>query len=87
MTESGEKYITKQTNYKIEYGDILCISDSLLKKEKQRHKKQYGPQFNKSKTYQMAKKFEEMLEFENENVLVINKPCGVPSQMGSGLDP
>ena len=35
----------------------------------------------------MAKKFEEMLEFENENVLVINKPCGVPSQMGSGLDP
>ena len=28
-----------------------------------------------------------MLEFENENVLVINKPCGVPSQMGSGLDP
>ena len=28
-----------------------------------------------------------MLVFENENVLVINKPCGVPSQMGSGLDP
>jgi hypothetical protein len=29
-----ERYITKQTNYKIAFGDILCISDFLLKAEK-----------------------------------------------------
>lgn len=35
----------------------------------------------------MAQKFESMLVYENDDVLVIEKPCGVPSQMGSGLDP
>ena len=28
-----------------------------------------------------------MIVFENDDVVVINKPCGVPSQMGSQIDP
>ena len=28
-----------------------------------------------------------MAVFENEHVLIINKDNGIPSQMGSGLDP
>jgi 23S rRNA-/tRNA-specific pseudouridylate synthase len=27
-----------------------------------------------------------MLVFENEHVMVIDKPCGIPTQMGTGLD-
>lgn len=27
-----------------------------------------------------------MLVYENDEVMVIDKPCGVPSQMGTGLD-
>ena len=26
----GEKYVTKKTNYKLVFGDILCITDRLL---------------------------------------------------------
>jgi len=29
-----ERYVTKQTNYKVVFGDILCITDYLLKLEK-----------------------------------------------------
>lgn len=35
----------------------------------------------------MASRFEDMLVYENANVMVIDKPCGVPSQQGTGLDP
>ena len=28
-----------------------------------------------------------MLVYENDCVMVIDKPCGTPSQMGTGLDP
>ena len=86
-----ERYVKKQTNYKLAFGDILCISDYLLKVEKNKErvtKRQKGPpDFSKDKSMQLADKFREMIVFENANVMVIDKPCGVPSQMGSGLDP
>lgn len=33
-----ERYVTKQTNYKIAYGDILCISDYLLRLQRDKEK-------------------------------------------------
>ena len=85
-----ERYITKQTNYKVVFGDILCISDALLKAEKKKEreiKRAKGPpSFSKDKTNLMSAKFEDMLVFENQHVMVIDKPCGIPTQMGTGLD-
>lgn len=56
-----ERYITKQTNYKIAFGDILCISDFLLKAEKQKEreiKRAKGPpSFSKDKAKLMSEKF------------------------------
>jgi len=87
----ADRYVTKQTGYKLEFGDILCISDRLLSQIKARQKEvgeMRGPQtFSKDKTKRMAAKFESMVLFENDEVLVINKPCGVPSQQGTALDP
>jgi 23S rRNA-/tRNA-specific pseudouridylate synthase len=33
----------------------------------------------------MSKRLKEMILFENEHLIVINKDHGVPSQMGTGL--
>ena len=33
----------------------------------------------------MAKRLKEMILYENEHLIVINKDNGVPSQMGTGL--
>lgn len=33
----------------------------------------------------LISKLKTMIVYENDNVIVIDKPAGVPSQMGSGL--
>ena len=33
---NGNQYITKKTNYKLVFGDILCITDKLLQQLKER---------------------------------------------------
>ena len=81
-----ERYVKKQTNYKITFGDILCVSDHLLKAQKTKQRNQKGPPvFTKDKKDKLAQRFKEILVYENKNVLVIDKPCGVPSQLGTGL--
>jgi len=37
------------------------------------------------KAEEMAKRLKEMIIFENQHLIVINKDNGVPSQMGTGL--
>ena len=54
----GERYVTRQTNYKVQFGDILCISDYLLASMKAKGRelknKEEPVRFSKDKSKQMA---------------------------------
>lgn len=75
----------KQTGYKMQFGDILCISDWLLSEEKKKAesikqaKGQHHSGWSQKKQDVHAERFKQMVVFENKDVVVIDKPCGTPS--------
>ena len=68
LTEEN-RYVKKQTNYKVAFGDILCIKDYLLEREKAKDrdiKRTKGPHnFSAEKQDQLGEKFKDLLVFEN----------------------
>lgn len=78
----GLSFIYKDCKYKIQEGDRFCFP-KFIKIDKENAAK---PEARDAKIEQECiKRLKDMIVFENEHVIVINKDNGVPSQLGSGL--
>ena len=77
-----EQYVKHQTSYKIAKGDIFCIDDKLLAEHKANKKSSDQKRKRKQEPIVAAvgrvSEFEDMIVFENDHLIVIDKPCGYP---------
>jgi 23S rRNA-/tRNA-specific pseudouridylate synthase len=74
----GDKYLKVDVNYKIKDGDILCVHDkSALNEEPVRGEKESRLKLTAEKPVDSR-----LIVYEDANMIVINKPCGLPSQGG-----
>ena len=82
-----DAFVLKEIAYKIKDGDILCIDDKLLDEQKEKKRISKKSELKSSARRNADKqivgtmstrKFEEMITYENKNILIIDKPSGVP---------
>ncbi|CDW82985.1 ribosomal large subunit pseudouridine synthase c [Stylonychia lemnae] len=77
------QFVFRDAKYKIQEGDRLCYPKTV---DKEAIQSKLPEVIDKKKENQAIKKIKDMIQFENEHIIVINKDHGVPSQMGSGLN-
>jgi len=85
---SMQIYVMKEVGYKLTEGDMLCVTDRLMQSQKN-----FDEQKAEAKAQTKAPKpaavksalNPELIVFENDHVIVIDKPNGMPCQQGTGL--
>ena len=76
----------QEVAYKVQEGDLLCVGDKWLLQRSERQPttipKPANPVIASSAPLESS-----LIVFENEHVLVLDKPSGMPCQLGTGIDP
>lgn len=81
-----DAFVYRDCAYKLQSGDRICYAKVMrVEKVNEDENESEVKKLDEGKITGMANRLKEMMVFENEHIIVINKDNGVPSQMGTGL--
>ncbi|TNV78288.1 hypothetical protein FGO68_gene7655 [Halteria grandinella] len=83
--DADYEYVYKEQAYKMQKGDKVCMPKDIKTNDSPSENELSVSKLDESIVKGMAERLGDMIVYENEHIIVINKDNGVPSQMGSGL--